>query len=149
MHQNGQPKFRKDIVEGTTGVIEGWPDLEQRQVLLTIILDLPSGPKQAITKEVYPRNLKLTSEYLLAKAATAPDKDCPNSKDSQCSKGPRKDNPHQCPAWAQGSSDPDLVKCEPHFKHLLADSDRAAKFMYLKARIGVGLEALSESLPKH
>ena len=32
--QPGNPNFRKNIVEGTAGVIEGWADLDQRQVLL-------------------------------------------------------------------------------------------------------------------
>ena len=53
------PKYRRDLMEGTEGVIEGWADLAQRQVLLRVITDLPSGPKQSITKEAYPKNLKL------------------------------------------------------------------------------------------
>ena len=56
--QKGNPKYRKDLVEGTEGVVQGWGDLEQRQVLLTVVLDLPDGPNQEITKEIYPRNLK-------------------------------------------------------------------------------------------
>ena len=39
------PKYRKDIMEGTAGVIEGWVDIEQRQVLLTLIIGRPSGAK--------------------------------------------------------------------------------------------------------
>ena len=67
--QKGNPKYRKDLVEGTPGVVQGWGDLEQRQVLLTVVLDVPDGKKKEITKEIYPRNLKLTSEYLLEQGA--------------------------------------------------------------------------------
>ena len=56
------PKYRKDIMEGTEGAIEGWADLEQRQVRITVIKGLPSGAKQSITKETYTRNLQLTRE---------------------------------------------------------------------------------------
>ena len=82
--QAEKPQFRKDIVEGTPGVIEGYAELEERQVLCTVILDLPSGPKQSITRKVCTRNLKLTSEYLLAKAA-AEAEDC--SKDTEHLRG--------------------------------------------------------------
>ena len=60
--QPDAPKYRNDLMEGTEGVIEGWVDFEQRQVLLRVSMDLLSGPKQSITKEAYPRNLKLTRE---------------------------------------------------------------------------------------
>ena len=53
--QPDAPKYRKDIMEGTEGAIEGWVDLEQRQVLLTVIMDLPSGANQSITNETYTR----------------------------------------------------------------------------------------------
>ena len=142
MPQPGQPKYKKDLVEGTEGVIEGWADLEQRQVLLKVILDLPSGPKQAITKEAYPRNLKLTSEYELG--TSGPQEASSSSK----GKAPDKEDSRLCPQWAQGSSDPSSVKSEPHFKNLMSDSDNLSLVWYLKSRIGVGMQALSESLPK-
>ena len=41
MPQLDAPKYRKDILEGTDGFIEGRVDLEQRQVLLTVTMDLP------------------------------------------------------------------------------------------------------------
>ena len=57
------PKYRKDIMECTEGVIKGWVDREQRQVLLTVIMDLPSGANQSVTKETYTKYLELTKEY--------------------------------------------------------------------------------------
>jgi hypothetical protein len=137
--QPEMPKYRKDLVEGTEGVIEGWADLEQRQVLLKVVLDLPSGPKQSITKEVYPRNLKLTSDYQASKGGL----------ESASEKEPAKECPLQAPQWFLGSSDPSCVKIEPHFKELVADSDKCSKLMYLKSRIGVAQEALLETLPKY
>ena len=59
------PDYRKNIVEGTSGTIEGWADVEEKgqvKVLLKLVLDLPSGPGQSITKPVFPRNLKLTRD---------------------------------------------------------------------------------------
>ena len=69
--QPAAPEYRNDIMEGTEGVIEGWADFEQRQVILTVIVDLPSGAKQSITKETYTRNLKLTKEYQYIRGAHA------------------------------------------------------------------------------
>ena len=48
---------------GTEWVIEGWADLEQRQVLLTIIIDLPASANQSITNEAYTNNLQLSMAY--------------------------------------------------------------------------------------
>ena len=53
--------YRKDVAEGTEGIIEGWADLEQRQVLLKVTLELPDGPTEVV-HQVFPRNLQLTSE---------------------------------------------------------------------------------------
>jgi len=57
--QPDAPKYRKDIMEGTEGVTQGWADIEQRQVLLTVIMDLPSSAKQSIAKETYTKNMKV------------------------------------------------------------------------------------------
>ena len=51
------------------GVIEGWANLGQRQVLLTIIMDLPSGANQSIAKDTYTNNVKLTKAYQEIKGA--------------------------------------------------------------------------------
>ena len=50
-------------------MVQGWGDLEQRQVLLAVVLTLPGGRQQEVTKEICPRNIKLTSEYLLEQGA--------------------------------------------------------------------------------
>ena len=133
--QPGNPKYRKDLVEGTSGVIEGFADLEHRQVLLKVILDLPSGPKQAMTKEVYPRNLMLTSEYQAQEAPAEPEE---------------KEDPKAtaCPSWILQGSSAQCLKVEQNWKSLVADQDRLIKVMQVKSRIGVALEAMSQSLPK-
>ena len=69
--QPDAPKYRKDIMEGTEGVIEGWADLEQRHVRCTLIMDLLSGAKQSIANETYTKNLKSTKEYQYIKGAHA------------------------------------------------------------------------------
>ena len=94
---------------GTSGTIEGWADLGQREALLKVIVDHPSGPKHALGP-ASPKNLKLAS-LEMSKAGSE-------------------------------------VKAEPEFKTLVADRDnKATKVIYLKSRIGVSLQALTESLP--
>ena len=61
-----KPKFRKDLAEGTEGVIEGWADPEMRTVLLTVNMTL-EGKEVPVTQAVPTRNLKLTREILLSK----------------------------------------------------------------------------------
>lgn len=46
--QKGDPNYRKDLVVGTTGVVEGWADLENRQVLMKVTLDVPDGKKKGV-----------------------------------------------------------------------------------------------------
>ena len=46
--QPDAPKFRKDLMKGMNGVVEGWADLVQRQVHLTITQKLPLGLNQSI-----------------------------------------------------------------------------------------------------
>ena len=137
--QKGKPKFRKDLVEGTQGVVQGWGDLEQRLVLLTVVLDLPDGKKKEITKEIYPRNLKLTSEYQLEQGAQQEEP----SSSSGNQGGPG------VPAWALLKSDPASVKVISSFKGLQADKDKNAKLFQLKGRIAVSLQALGEVLPSY
>ena len=102
------PKYRKHIMEGTEWVIEGWADLEQRQGFFTVIIVLPSGANQSITKETYTRNLKLTREYQDIKGAHADlgeeQKTRPGSSSSA------KADPSQRSEWAVGKSDASLVK---------------------------------------
>ena len=59
--------YRKDVVEGQEGTIQGFADPENRQVLLQVRLTLPDGAKE-VTQAVSPKNLMLTSEYKLQKA---------------------------------------------------------------------------------
>ena len=130
--QPGNPKFRKDVMEGTQGQIEGWADLEQRQVLVKVVLNLASGPK-TVVQEAYPRNLKLTSEYNEAKVTGEALPEEPSS-----SSGPN-DNKAGAPEWALEGCEPDRVKVEPSLKNLSADSEKALKSFLLRSRVGGAL----------
>ena len=44
----GAKGARKDLVVGTSGTIEGWADLEQRQVLLKVSLKMPDKSRRDI-----------------------------------------------------------------------------------------------------
>jgi len=106
-------------MEGTEGVIEGWVDLEQRQVLLTVIMDLPSGAKQSITKETYTRNLKMTKAYQDIKGAHADPGEEQQTRPRASSSA--KAVPCECPEWALGKLDASAISKEPSFKTLQAD----------------------------
>ena len=140
--QKGQPKYRKDLVEGLEGTIEGFADMENRLVLLKVVMDVPDGKKQVVTKETYPRNLKLTSEHNLQQAASKE----PESEASS-SKGPAK--PHRVPDHIKGDSKDSSVVALKSFKEFMADQDKNVMLMYLRSRIGVSLQALCDSLPTY
>ena len=106
---------------GTQCVVQGWGDLEQRQVLLSVVLDVPDGKKKEITKEIYPRNLKLTSEYLLEQGA---EQGIPASSSGNQAQP-------TVPDWALLNSDPASVKVISSYKGLQADQDKNAKLFQL------------------
>ena len=143
--QKSNPNFRKDLAPGLGGVIEGWADSKMQQVLLKVNLNI-GGKSQSHTQGVYPRNLKLTSEYLLTKAGEAASSSGPAA-------GGKKEEPvddvQKSLKWIVGSSSPADVKVESKWKTLQADDDTLTKNMYLRGRISTGLQALSESLPKY
>ena len=126
-------------MEGTPGVVQGWGDLEHLQVLLTVVLDVPDGNKKEFTKEIYPRNLKLTSEYLLEKGA---------EQGEPASSAGNQAEP-TVPDWALLNSDPASVKVISSYKGLQADQDKNAKLFHLKGRVAVSMQALAEVLPKY
>ena len=95
-----------------------------------------------ITKETYPRSLKLTSEYNLQQAASKE----PESEASS-SKGPAKTP--RVPDHIKGDSQDSSVVALKSFKDLMADQDKNVKLMYLRSRIGVSLQALGDSLPTY
>ena len=142
--QKTNPKFRKDICEGHQGVIEGWADPEMRTVLLKVDLTI-AGKQQTHTQAVYPKNLKLTSNYLLTKAGELGLSDPSSSKDDVDSA----ESLHKNLKWVVVSSAPGDVKVQDKWKSLQADEDSLAKSMYLKGRISTGLQALSEVMPKY
>ena len=98
-------------MEGAEGVIKGRADLEQRQVLLRVIMDSPSRPKQSITKEAYPRNLKLTREYQESKGGPVGLGEEEHTASGASSSSAQAD-PCKCPDWALGKSEIPPVKKE-------------------------------------
>ena len=141
----GNAEYRKDLTVGTEGVVEGWADLEKRHVLLKVVLALPGGKRTEVTKEIFPRNLKLTSEFHLEQAGATGGSAEPKEAASSSSAS-RSDT---CPAWALGSSDPaDVKKVHQWHKNLVAEADKLTSMTNLKASIMIVLRTLSERLPK-
>ena len=140
--QKGQPKYRKDLVEGMEGTIEGFADMENRLVLLKVKMDVPDGKNKKITKEAYPRNLKLTSEYNLQQAAS-------KEPESEASSGQGPAKRPRIPDHIKGDSQDSSVVALKSFKEFLSDQDKNLRLMYLRSRIGVSLQALCDSLPTY
>ena len=103
-------------------MVQGWGDLEQRLVLLTVVLNLPGGRQQEVTNEICPRNIKLTSEYLLEQGA----------QQGEPASSPGKQAEPKVPAWALLDSDPASVKVISSYKNLQADQDNNAKLFQLR-----------------
>ncbi len=139
-------EYRRDLVGGTEGVIEGWADVEQRQVLLKVSLELPSGASKDVTHQCYPRNLQLTSDYRLQMAGATENRTSmgPDVKESKHAK--TKDNTL---AWLLAGSDPAQVKVEKQWHKLSADNDKLNRAFWLRSRVGVCLAALYETLPAY
>ena len=145
----GKDSYRKDIMEGTEGIIEGYADFEQRQVLLKVEVSVNEGRKGPTTKWVthnaFPRNLKLTSEYLLEKAGAAASASEPKGSKDKTAGGTKK----APPAWALQDSPAEAVRFETKWSSVLADDDTLNQIFWLRSRIRMSLEALSEHMPKY
>ena len=64
--QKGQPKYRKDLVEGLEGTIEGFADMENRFVLLKVVMDVPDGKKASHHQGNLPQELEAHQRVQLA-----------------------------------------------------------------------------------
>ena len=114
-----------------------------RTVLLKVDITI-SGKQQTHTQAVTIRNLKLTSDYLLARAGEVVGPSSSSTQEASSSGEAHKNKEH-----IVGDSDPADVKVEDKWKSLLADGDDLCKTMYLRGSIAVGLQALSELMPKY
>ena len=108
-------------------------------MLLNVVLDLPSGRKQEVTKEISPKNIKLTSEYLLEQG----------NQQGEPASSSRKHAEPKIPAWALLDSDSASVKVISSYENLQADQDKNALIFQLKGRAAVSLQALVEVLPSY
>ena len=88
------------------GVIEGYADSGMLKAVLKMTLKISGGKPQAITQAVYPRNLKLTSDYNLSKAGA--DVSAPRGSTEE----PAASESKQVTKWILGSSDPADVHVE-------------------------------------
>ena len=145
MPQSGNPEYRKDIVVGASGTVEGYADPEHRQVLMKIHFEHPPDGPQSFVYPVTTRNIKLTSapgqEAEAEAEAGAEEGQAPSATASGASD-------KKIPSWLLGDSEPSAVKVEKGWSKLLADSDTLNRNFWLKGRISVCLEALANSIPK-
>ena len=139
------PDYRKDVNVGTEGLITGWEDAKNRKVLFKVTLKIGEH-KKTVTQPVIPRNLKLTSDYLVEKAGQehagpGVPGEAEEDEEPAVTKHPKRFH------WALQDSDPADVKFEEKWKQLLCDNDKLVKSQYLRARIFTILEALNDVLP--
>ena len=131
----GNKDFKNAVEKGTQGTIEGWADLDRGKVILKLSLKL-LGVTEDIVQDVYPRNLQLTSEYLLMKAAPPAEVVPSSSSGSTSSSGSSTFH------WLLQKSDPSCVKLQEKLHKHFADNDMLNRSFWLKSRVGVALESL-------
>ena len=139
--------YRKDLVVGTEGVIEGWADLEQRQVLLKVPLKMPDKSLKEVTQSCYPRNLQLTREYQVAQVGNLGGKGNSKPKEDESSGSSGK----KVPEWLvkEEGQNASNTRVQDKWDKLLADWDPLNKAFWLKSRIGICLETLAEQMPQY
>ena len=146
LKNEGQKDFRRDIVPGTEGTVEGYADPDHRQVLVKITIEFSEGPQQVVYP-AYPRNLQLTKDYQAQRAgasdpaAATAESIKEKDKGGKARKGP--------PDWLVGASDPADVKIEGNWVKCLGDADTLNRVFFLKSRVGMCLAALLEVMPKY
>ena len=147
--QKGHPLYKKDLPEGTEGVVEGYADPEHRQVLLKVVLKIKQHDQEH-TQVVTPRNLKLTSDYLLTKAGSGhAEPKTLAAPDPSDAPSPMSDKHKALLPKLLMDSAPANIQVEDKWKNLLADGDELSKMMYLRGRIATGLQSLLDLMPKY
>ena len=137
--QKGKKDHRQDIVVGTEGVIQGWADLEQRQVLMKLSISTSgTSGSQEIVHACFPRNLQLTKDYDMEKVGAKEEVEKKEAAEK-----------NSCPAWLRGESGASDIKLENNWTKLLANQDNINKAFWLKSRIGLCLQSLQEVLPSY
>ena len=117
MGHKGNPDYRKDIGEGTQGVVEGYADpANMTKVLLKLSLRMPDGKRETHTQQANVHNLMLTTEYNYSKVAE-PAKKAPAGKKAGSSKDDEEDA-KGIPKWILGSDDPANVHVEAKWTSL-------------------------------
>ena len=132
--------YRRNIVEGTSGTIEGFEDEEGVKVLLKVCVDIPKKGITEVARAVYPRNLQLTQNYELQKKA----KDITSAEPPGPSAEQSVDAMHE---WLMMQSMPHEVKVQSRWSSLVADADALARTFWLRSSVGMCLKALHKSLP--
>ena len=140
------PEFRKDLVEGMEGTIEGWADPEKGQVLFKVSLQV-DGKSKEITRTCFAHNLQLTSDYVLGKGPAAPGEGA-NPEDEEEKEGESNTFSKKF-KWALGGSASKDVKVDTKLKALSSDNDHLIRNLCVRSRISLGLQALYETLPKY
>ena len=141
----GSKDYRKDVVEGTQGTIEGWADVEKRKVLVKCKLCI-GGEDIELVQDVYPRNLQLTSEHQLMNAARSAEAAPSSASVSSSASGSSSTSGASPFQWLLQNSEPSCVKMQEKLHNHLADTDALNTSFWLKSRIGVALQSLYESL---
>ena len=142
---DGRPEYRKNINVGTSGTVEGWADKEHRQLLLSVVLDLPTG-QQRVTHTASVRNLQLTRDFEMQRGGQTPAP--PSTSSPQADLQTKGIKRSVAPEWLLGNSTPETVRVQASWADLQADADNLNRNMWLRSRIGLCLQSLYELLPR-
>ena len=141
----GGKDLRRDLQAGTTGVVEGWADTEQRKILLKLVLSFEGqkGPREFV-RETFARNVVLSSEY---NARTPGDEGETDGPPSTSGKGKEKKRSFE--PWLLLDSHPENLREDKRWSKVLADKDKLIQIFWTKGRVAVCLETLHAALPSY
>ena len=140
-----KPNYRKDINVGSSGIIKGFADSQGRQVLLCIDVSIPGHGSQEVTHAIFPRHLMLTSEYeerLRSEEAAEEEEEQAGEEEEE------PDVPKEYDFLIK-EGESSKITIQHQWPSLLADADDLIKASWVKARIGVFLSVLHQTLPSY
>ncbi len=138
---------RRDIQEGTEGIVEGFADKDNKSVLVRVTVHLASGPLEVV-HACNVQNLQLSEDFKLAQAAAEAPEDLAEGAGAAGASG--SGGSTSAPAWLLETAPPgDEFRVETAWRKLLADRDATNALFWLKSRIGVCLQGLCEAVPQY
>lgn len=148
------PEYRKDVSEGTSGIVRGFADPQLRQVLVEISMKLPSARgtvTRQVTQSTSSRNLVLQKEFLAERTGAELQQAAAAHQDPEQSLN-RKKAPlvPKAYSWLHDGVPEDLrtqILVEYKWDQLEDSQGILQNLAALRGKVAVGMQAAVEALP--